>query len=383
MTILAAQSAQAQTYKVLHAFTGGADGAYPNAVTHDAMGNLYGTTQEGGAFGYGTVFKLSKTGKMTTLHEFKGGADGGSPSAGLIQGADGNLYGTTDYGGDLSCHIDAPGCGVVFEMSKTGKETVLYSFKGQADGVFPNAVTEDSNGDLYGTTQVGGNTACSFGCGIVFKLSQTGEKTVLYTFKDGAGGNTPFAGVILDAQGSLYGTTLYGGRADCGVVFKLDTTGRETVLHSFTCGADGRSPYAGVIRDVHGNLYGTTFEGGAIGLGAVFKLSKRGKETVLYSFTGGKDGGYPEAEVTQDAEGNLYTTTSYGGASGGGTVFKLSRTDKGTALYSFTLGKDGGMPLVGLIRDAEGHLYGATSAGGDLSCGLENSGCGVVFKLTP
>ena len=382
MTVLVAQSAQGQTYKVLHSFTGGKDGAVPDAVIEDAAGNLYGNTSYGGDYGYGTVFKLSKTGKMGVLYTFKGGTDGGAPLAGLIQDAEGNLYGTTNYGGDLSCNSGTTGCGVVFKVTKAGKETVLYSFKG-SDGAFPNAVIEDAKGDLYGTTLGGGDAACFFGCGVVFKLSQAGEETVLYKFKGGADGDTPLAGVILDAHGNLYGATLYDGRAGCGVVFKLDTTGKETVLHNFTCGADGNTPYAGVIRNASGNLYGTTFEGGTIGWGVVFQISERGKEAVLHSFTGNKDGGDPVAGVIEDAEGNLYTTTSSGGANNVGTVFKLSRTGKGTALYTFTGGADGGVPLAGVIQDTEGNLYGTTSAGGDPSCGIENSGCEVVFKLTP
>jgi len=349
MGILAAQSAQAQTYKVLHTFTGGKDGGIPNAVIQDAEGNLYGTTSAGGDYGYGTVFKLSKTGKVTVLYKFKGGADGGYPDAGVIPDATGDLYGTTAGGGAAAC---PGGCGTVFKLSKIGKETVLHSFTGGADGAFPNAVIQDAKGDLYGTAEGGGDTACFGGCGTVFKLSKTGKETVLYSFKGGADGENPSAGVIQDAKGNLYGTTLYdGGRGcqgfGCGVVFKLDTAGKETVLHNFKGGADGEYPLAGVIREAKGNLYGTTFEGGAAGYGTVFKLSGTGKETVLYSFTGGADGGNPYAGVIQDAKGNFYTTTSAGGASGGGTVFKLSRTGKGTALYSFTGGTDGGSRSLG------------------------------------
>jgi uncharacterized repeat protein (TIGR03803 family) len=395
MAILAAQSAPAQTYKVLHTFTGGADGANPSAgLTRDAKGNLYGTTQAGGAFNVGTVFKLSNTGKETVLYSFAGGTDGSIPEGVVIQDAEGNLYGTTYAGG-------ANGAGTVFKLSRTGKETVLYSFGGEdySDGANPGAgVVEDAERNLYGTTTSGGFYGCDAtpGCGIVFKLSPTGKETVLYRFRgvDYDDGDGP-SGVIRDANGNLYGTTFTGGsggcqrrETGCGTVFKVDRAGKETVLYRFT--ADGGSPSGGVIQDAKGNLYGTTGNcpDGSCG-GTVFKLRNTGKETVLYGFPSRSDGVDPIAGVIEDAEGNLYGTTAGGGdascgygGSGCGVVFKLSKTDKETLLYSFTGGADGAVPYAGLTRDTKGNLYGTTYSGGDLSC-ADGQGCGVVFELTP
>jgi uncharacterized repeat protein (TIGR03803 family) len=202
MAMLAAQSAQAQSYKVLYTFTGGKHGVYPSAVIQDAQGNLYGETQ-GGA--YGTVFKLSPTDKETVLYKFQGGSDGAYPYGGLIQDAKGNLYGTAADGGGTGCF--GLGCGLVFKLSLTGKETVLYSFTGGADGAGPSTgVIQDAKGDLYGAAQAGGGTGCSGGCGTVFKLSRTGKEITLHSFQGGVDGDVPNA-VTLDAKGNLYGTT--------------------------------------------------------------------------------------------------------------------------------------------------------------------------------
>ena len=274
MAILAAQSAQAQTYTVLYSFTGGTDGKDPAArVIQDAEGNLYGTTFGGGTSGKGTVFKLSITGKETVLHSFTGGTDGGSPDAGVIRDGNGNLYGTTVEGG-------ASNAGTVFKLSITGKETVLHSFTGGADGAYPTGgVIRDGSGNIYGTAFLGGAS----GNGTVFKLSTTGVETVLYSFTGGADGAQPVAGVIRDAKGNLYGTTQAGGDLTCGApygcgtVFKLDTTRKETVVYSFT-GADGDRPTAGLFMDGSYNLYGTTYVGGDLnclsgGCGTVFKIA--------------------------------------------------------------------------------------------------------------
>jgi len=270
---------------------------------------------------------------------------------------------------------------------------VLHSFAGHpGDGANPEAgLVRDAQGNLYGTTLTGGSGGpelCSGvgGCGTVFKLDTTSKETVLYSFTGVPDGEEPDAGLVRDAQGNLYGTTYNGGASNLGTVFELDTTGKETVLHSFTgTGGDGSEPYGGLVLDAQGNLYGTTSFGGASGDGTVFELDTAGKETVLYSFTGtGGDGAYPSGLV-RDAQGNLYGTTYGGGASGFGTVFKLDTAGKETVLYSFTgTGGDGAYPsgLVRLVRDAQGNLYGTTYEGGDLACDAPY-GCGTVFKLTP
>jgi uncharacterized repeat protein (TIGR03803 family) len=352
-----------QTLTTLHSFTGGDDGANPVAsLIADAAGNLYGTTPYGGASGYGTVFALTPSGTETVLHSFTGGDDGGYPAAGLIADASGNLYGTTGFGGDA-------GYGTVFRVTQSGTETVLHSFT-NADGAYPLAgLIADAAGNLYGTTEGGGAN----GYGTVFKLTPSGTETVLHSFTN-ADGAFPLAGLIADADANLYGTTNNGGASGYGTVFKVTPSGIETVLHSFTGGADGGYPFATLIADVAGNLYGTTSNGGASGYGVVFALTPSGAETVLHSFTG-SDGGYPKAGLIADAAGNLYGTTNYGGANVYyGTVFELTASGTETVLYSFTSGGDGANPSAALVADAAGNLYGTTMNAGA-------SGYGTVFKL--
>ncbi len=329
----------------------------------------------------------------SVLYTFTGGTDGGgtgdSPFPVLVRDEDGNLYGTRVAGGDLSCpYYFQPGCGVVFKLDRSGNESVLYSFTGGADGNGPSAaLLRDRHGNLYGTTFIGG-----LGAGVVFKVDRMGNETVLYTFTGGADGASPYSNLIRDEDGNLYGTAPDGGSFGRGVVFKLNVAGNETVLYSFTGHADGRGPYAGLVRDEDGNLYGTTAFGGQgcrpFGCGVVFKLDPNGNETVLYSFTGGADGGTPWAGLIRDEEGNLYGTgaaggdlsgCSIGGGFGCGVVFKLDPHGNQTVLYSFT-GTDGYFPYAVLVRDEKGNLYGTTESGGDLS-GCGGSGCGVVFKL--
>jgi uncharacterized repeat protein (TIGR03803 family) len=337
-----AQSAQAQTYKetVLYSFCAQktcADGLNPSAgVIFDTEGNLYGTTNFGGSANAGVVFKLTPEGAETVLHSFcfQGGcADGNEPESGLIFDAMGNLYGTTYYGGGTA------NAGVVFKLTPAGQETVLYSFcpkEGCADGWNPSAgVIFDLDGNLYGTTPFGG----SEGDGVVFKLTPAGEESVLYSFcaqifNYCADGALPSAGMIFDSKGNLYGTTAAGGSANSdgleGVVFKLTPAREETVLYSFCpkegC-ADGANPYAGAIFDSEGNLYETTYHGGSTNSGVVFKITPDGKETVLYSFCAQEkcaDGANPHAGVVFDEKGNLYGTTIAGGSANDGIVFKLT-----------------------------------------------------------
>ena len=382
VTVFGNPPAEAKTSKetVLYTFVGPPeDGNQPSgSLIMDAKGNLYGTTQGGGSDKNGVVFKLDPTTrKETVLYSFTGGADGSQPWASLIMDAQGNLYGTTTSGGSYKN-------GVVFKLDPTTrKETVLYSFIGGADGGSPQAgLIMDAQGNLYGTTNYGGSHPPN---GVVFKLDPTTRKeTVLHSFGQTSGdGTTPTAGLIMDAQGNLYGTTLQGGSDANGVVFKLDpTTRKETVLHRFTGGADGSQPLAGLIMDAKGNLYGTTTLGG-YGGGVVFKLDPTTrKETVLHEFIGGKtDGETPYAGLIFDAQGNLYGTTTNGGDEGCecyGVVFKLDPTTrKETVLHSFgqTSG-DGTTPWAGLIMDAKGNLYGTAWAGGAYYDG-------VVFKVTP
>jgi uncharacterized repeat protein (TIGR03803 family) len=299
--------------------------------------------------------------------------------------AAGNLYGTTLQGGDF-------GAGTVFMVNPSGHETVLYAFTGLYDGALPySGLLMDAAGNLYGTASSGGFPAFT---GLVFKLDTSGHETVLYYFMNRGDGAYPLASVIMDANGNLYGTTYYGGTSGAGTVFKVDAAGTETVLYSFTGGNDGSNPVAGVSMDADGNLYGTTEFGGSspncgpFGCGVVFKLTKKGTVTILYTFTGaGGDGANPTAGLVRDAKGNLYGTTEYGGggSNGAGMVFKLDKTGKETKLEVFTGGKDGGFPYAGLIRDKAGNLYGTGQLGGNLADCSSNisNGCGVVFKITP
>jgi uncharacterized repeat protein (TIGR03803 family) len=308
---------------VLHAFTTThGDGRSPSAGLLLNGGVFYGTTIAGGTSTSGTVFKMDQNNKTeTVLYSFTGGQDGGAPSSGLISDASGNLYGTTFYGG-TSVY------GTVFKVDANGKETVLYSFTGGKDGAYPSGVARDAAGNLYGMTGYGGDISCTHhvgsGCGTVFKLDQNGKKTVLHSFTGNADGAFGL-NLILDAAGNLYGTTQLGGdpTCDCGTVFKMYPNGGETVLYTFTGGADGSSPVGGLAHDAAGNLYGTTNLGGTYGYGTVFKLDKTGKKTVLHTF-GGADGAYPTTGMILDEAGNLYGSTNNGGAFGYGTVFKIT-----------------------------------------------------------
>jgi uncharacterized repeat protein (TIGR03803 family) len=407
----------AQKETVLYSFcaqTNCADGLYPYAgVVFDQEGNLYGTTRSGGTYnnncgyGCGVVFKLTPKGKETVLYSFcaQGNcADGAEPFAGLVSDQKGNLYGTTAVGGAYDGCESGIGCGVIFKLTPEGKYKVLYSFcaqSGCADGANPQAgLVLGQKGNLYGTTSGGGvynnNYYCPYGqgCGVAFKLSPKGKETVLYTFcgqTNCADGGDPVAGLVFDQNGNLYGTTEVGGASfcsfgqgyGCGVVFKLTPKGKETVLYTFCkehdC-ADGAAPVASVVLDQKGNVYGTTRGGGEPrGGGVVFKLTPEGRETVLYSFCWQNncvDGTNPSAGVVFDQKGNLYGTTFYGGEHYSGTVFKLTPESKETVLHSFSGSADGDLPEADLIFDQKGNLYGTTFEGGDY-------GGGVVFKVTP
>ena len=366
--VLATRMTGAQTFTVLHGFGAPKDGSTPYAgLVRNAAGSLYGTTFSGGTARAGTVFMLSPTGKETVLYNFRAGADGAFPVAGLMRGAKGELYGTTVEGG-VANH------GTIFKLDTMGRETVLHSFKSQ-DGSYPDAgLLNDTAGNLYGATLEGGTS----NLGTVFMLSKTLGETVVHSFTGEADGRFPYnyGSLLRDAAGNFYGTTLAGGASNQGIVFKLDRAGKETILYNFTGGADGGYPYAGLVMDGKGNLYGTTYVGGASGQGTVFKVNMAGKETVLYNFTGGADGGNPSARLLRDKKGNLYGTTYYGGAANSGVVFKLDTTRHETVLHSFDYANDGGYPTARLIRDGAGNLYGTASAGGPFNGG-------TVFKLTP
>ncbi len=354
---------------VLYSFLGGTDGANPKAgLIFDADGNLYGTTSAGGSANAGTVFKIDAAHHETVLYTFTGGADGCTPLAGLVLDPAGNLYGTTLNGGNQRA---AFGDGVVFKLDAAGRETVLHWFSGKNDGGWPGAgLALDPGGNLFGTTQLGGVD----GGGVVFRLDATGHENVIYDFPGSFG--SADSGVILDSSGNLYGTYSDLNNYGYGFVFKLDPASHLVSRFDFTGGANGSNPYSGVIRDAAGNLYGTTIYGGAhqdFGNGIVYKWDTTGKETVLCSFTDATDGIDPSGGVIRDEAGNLFGTATFGGGSDQGVIFKIAANGVYSVLHRFTGGNGGGQPYYGVIRDAAGNLYG--TAGAPLKPG------GVVFKL--
>lgn len=429
-----APGASAATEQTLYAFrSGGAAGCYPaGTLLRDETGALYGATLLCGGYNGGTVFRLNPPSPGETrwtislLHTFTGGNDGNWPEANLAMDASGALYGTALLGGqDLE--------GVVYKLTPPlpggtkWTESVLHAFHhnfatGDRDGDGPGAgLLMDGSGALYGTTLVGGNPSTSgVGFGTVFKLTPpapgqtTWTETVLYRFAGGSDGEDPASTLVADGTGALYGTTLYGGRGTCtddleiivgcGTIFKLIPPApgykawKKTTLHRFTGGTDGGSPRGALLLDASGALYGATLQGGkgkctggipatVIGCGMVFKLTPPQpgqtvwKETVLHSFQG-PDGAFPLGGVTKDTAGNLYGTASGGGQYGDGLAFKLTPPLPGgtrwrqTVFHQFNISTSGDGPTGELVADAGGNFFGVASSGGaDL--------VGTVFKIAP
>lgn len=321
------------------------------------------------------------------LYSFVDGRDGKGPRATLID-VNGTLYGATASGGRPGCGYGS-GCGTVYSISTSGTEKVLHRFARDSDGWDPFAALIDVDGTLYGTTRYGGDSECveNFGCGTVYTISTGGREKVLYRFGAYPNGTQPFAGLI-EVKGTFYGTTWNGGAYQNGTVYSLSKTGVGSVLHTFASGSDGALPYAGLI-DIKGTLYGTTWGGGSgcgsSGCGTVYSISMTGVENVLYSFASGSDGANPNARLI-DIKGTLYGTTSpfVGCGSGGGcgTVYRISTTGAEKVLHHFGRGSDGSQPLSELI-DVNGTLYGTTLTGGAASgCGKYPSGCGTVYSIS-
>jgi uncharacterized repeat protein (TIGR03803 family) len=397
---------QAQTFSVLHTFSGLLDGAHPAGLTIDRTGNFYGASEGGGSGSQGAIFKLANRNSswtLTPLYYFHGSPDGAMP-LGVVFGPDGRLYGTTLEGGDSE--ICGPGCGTVFRLRPPAAvckaapclwtEVQLHAFTENVDGAYPwNAdLAFDRNGNLYGTTVQGGgggiDQGCGeFGCGTAYSLYIAGgSEAVLFAFVDGSS-HGPSGGVILDSAGNLYGTASTGGSASQGTVFKLSPSGglwTETVLHSFLGTSDGSSPGATLVSDSAGNLYGTTEAGGSGGGGTVFELSPSHGGwtfTTIYSFMGPAGG--PTVPLTIDSAGNLYGATSRDGAHTQGNVFKLTLVNGSWSyfsLYDFTGGSDGGSPSSKVLIGTDGNLYGSTLYGGQ-AIGSCTIGCGVVYRITP
>jgi uncharacterized repeat protein (TIGR03803 family) len=384
----AAVALPAQTFTTLHSFAN-TNGASPwAALVQGTNGDFYGATAYGGntacSGGCGTVFKITPSGRLTTLHSFDG-TDGASPIAGLVLATNGNFYGTTADGGNTAC---SGGCGTVFKITASGMLTTLHSFDGTDGGNSQAALVQATNGDLYGTTVDGGaSTACSGGCGTVFKITASGTLTTLHSF-DYTDGEYPTAALIQATNGKFYGTTLEGGSgncpAECGTVFKITPSGLLTTLHSFD-GTDGDQLYAGLVQAANGDFYGTTESGGAsaCGCGTVFKITPSGTLTTLHGFDN-TDGEYPLGGLVQATNGDFYGTTESGGASnacsgGCGTVFKITARGTLTTLHSFD-STDGSSPYAGLVQGTTGSLYGTTLDGG--TSNACSGGCGTVFSLS-
>jgi len=423
-------TAQAQTFSVIHTFSG-TDGAFPQAgLSMDARGRLYGSTSSGGPNsincqqeGCGTIFRLEKQNggwTLSPLWRFHGPSDGADPINRPTFAPNGILYGTTNGGGTQFC--EGPGCGTVFGLGPgptacasvlcLWQQSMVYSFggveaicEGISSGASPRNpagpasvvlgscpglgdLTYDQAGNIYGTIP------CCHGA--VYQLTPSGTATALYYFNGGDDGDSPQAGVIFDHAGNLYGTTVSGGTAGGGTVYELSNNGSgwtKTTLYNFQGGADGAAPYGGLIFDAAGNLYGTTNFLGANQGGTVYELSPTGGGNwtfhLLYSLPYNSTFDFllygPTGSLAMDSAGNLYGTTVLDGAFGGGNVFQLTPSNGGwtyTSLHDFRGESDGTQPFGSLLIDSNGNLFGTASQGG-LAGGCEQRGCGVVWEITP
>jgi len=389
-----------------------ADGSGPSGVIQDRDGNLYGTTVNGGHYNQGAVFRITPAGTEKVLYSFAGGpTDGAQPNGGLIQGSDGNFYGTTNNGGTGVCPRAQPlsgnggqsPCGIVFMVTPGGTETVLYFFQGTADGGEPNGgLVLGRDGNFYGTTVSGGlaNAYCGTdGCGVVFKVTPAGAETVIYEFGDHSDDGTIPSNLVQGTDGNFYGTTSLGGQPDEGTVFSVTPTGTELLLYSFSGRNDGEEPAAPLALGSDGNFYGTTNSGGTStnnavvscldggltgGCGTVFKVTPTGALTMLYAFGGSAtDGAHPYSVsgLSQSNNGSLYGTAGAGGditncSDGCGVVFSITPAGAEATLYLFHGGSTDGAYPSALVQGGNGDFYGTTAQGGEFNGG-------TVFRVSP
>jgi uncharacterized repeat protein (TIGR03803 family) len=388
--LLATAAWAASTTKLIYSFAGSTDGEYTDTeLVADSAGNLYGTSVQGGTYGGGTIFQVTPAGGHTVLYNFTGGADGGEPYKGVTLDAQGNLYGTAVTGGGGSCE---GGCGVVFKLTNSGgvwTQSVIHTFIGTSDGSGPGSpVSIDQHGNVYGTTPTGG----AFGMGTVYQLRPTASGwtiRVIHTFSGGNDGGGGSAGrLLIDSAGNLFGACTVGGVHGFGTIYQLSFHQGQwqfATLYAFKDQPDGALPYGGLVFDKQGNLYGTTYYAGANDFGTVYKLTHNNgawTEKVLYSFKGGLDGASPISSLVSDAAGNLYGTTSDGGASNCicGVIFKMTHTASGkwaeSVVYRFPGTPNPGFSYNGMVNGATGTFYGATVHGGS-----DNDG--AIYELVP
>jgi uncharacterized repeat protein (TIGR03803 family) len=366
------QAHLAQVWSVIRTSTdtlniGGTNsGGNPYAgLTTGTDGNLYGTTVYGGADRVGTVYQVTASGSVNTLYSFTGGSDGSYPYAAVVQGTDGNFYGTAESAG-------SEGDGEVYKITTSGSLTPLYGFDNGTDGGEPYAaLINGTNGLLYGTTSMGGAT----NQGSIYVISDSGSFSAIASLS-GSNGEYPHAPLVLGTDGNFYGTAIAGGTNNLGAVFSVTSSGSFNFVYSLNGTTNGAAPYAALVEGTDGNFYGTAEIDGTNGSGTVFQITTSGSFTPLYSFTGGADGGNPYAALTAGTDGLLYGTTSAGGAYGYGTIFNITTTGSLTTLYSFTGGNDGADPQGTLLSGSAGSFYGTTVNGGA-------GGFGSIFQFSP
>jgi uncharacterized repeat protein (TIGR03803 family) len=392
-----AAASHAQTFQSLLSFDG-TDGSNPySPLVEGTDGYFYGTTCCGGAYGVGTVFRISRAGDLTTIYSFcnlSNCDDGWDPGVvGLSLATDGNFYGTTTNGGKNNK-------GTVFKITPSGTLTTLYNFTGGVDGWVTSGLTLGADGNFYGTTEYAGYTGNSYcfayGCGTLFQITTSGVFTTPYTFclqTTCTNGANPSGGLVRGNDGNLYGTTSYGGAYGLGTVYKIAPSGTLTTLHSFcsqTNCPDGAHPSVGLVQASNGNFYGITSLDGPHGSGSVFEITPAGVFTTVYGFCAQRnclDGSNPEAALIQGSDGNLYGTTESGGAAFFGFVFKMTPAGKITPIYNFcsqTNCADGSYPSAALIQATNGKFYGTTEYGGASGpiCTPEDFSCGTVFGFS-
>jgi uncharacterized repeat protein (TIGR03803 family) len=355
---------------VLWSFGSSGDGKSPygSSLIQGSDGNFYGMTTGGGANGNGAVIKITSAGAESVLYSFGSSGDGASPEGSLIQGSDGNFYGMTTLGG---AHNE----GAVIKITPAGAESLLWSFGSSGDGAYPNgsSLIQGSDGNFYGMTAGGGAN----GGGAVIKITPAGAESVLWSFGSSGDGASPIGGSLIQgSDGNFYGMTYWGPANGPGAVIKITPAGAESVLWSFGGTGDGAYPFSNsLIQGSDGNFYGMTTSGGANGKGAVIKITPSGAESVLWSFGSSGDGVYPQGSLIQGSDGTFYGMTTGGGALGPGAVIKITPAGAESVLWSFGSSGDGASPFFGsLVQGSDGHLYGMTYGGGA-------NGVGVVFKI--